>query len=152
MNTAAISAITALVAVILSPIISIYVAKKQFGASVLSKFRQEWINSLRDNISEYISCMFMIMIYNRTSEIGQGKEIAEECRKLVLLNHKISLMLNPNEENHNKLIKLLEGLTAVVAEEDRDKSTANYKEKSNDIVVLSQIILKEEWIRVKKGN
>jgi len=151
MGTAVISAITALVAVIVSPIISIYVAKKQFGASVLSKFRQEWINSLRDNISEYISCMFMIIIYNRTHK-ADVKDISEKGEKIVFLNHKINLMLNTNEANHNKLAKLIDGLTAVISEEDHKKSTANYKEKSEEIVALSQIILKEEWNRVKKGN
>jgi len=47
---AIVSAITALVAVIVSPLVSIIVAKNQISASVVSSSRQVWINRLRDEL------------------------------------------------------------------------------------------------------
>jgi ABC-type transport system involved in cytochrome bd biosynthesis fused ATPase/permease subunit len=55
LDTQAISAITALVAVIVSPIISIYIAKRQVHASVVSANRQKWIDSLRDQLADLIT-------------------------------------------------------------------------------------------------
>ena len=48
MTTEWLLALTALVAVIISPIISIYVVRKQFRASVISPNRQNWINEFRN--------------------------------------------------------------------------------------------------------
>jgi hypothetical protein len=50
-----VTAITALVAVVVGPILSIYVAKKQINAAALSTNRQEWINKLRTVLAELIT-------------------------------------------------------------------------------------------------
>jgi hypothetical protein len=50
MDTALISSLTALAAVVFAPIVSIYVAKRQIRASVVSVNRQAWINRLRDEL------------------------------------------------------------------------------------------------------
>ena len=152
MDTAAISAITALVAVIVSPMISVYVAKKQFGGSVLSKFRQEWINSLRDSISEYISCVFMITLFIKTSMTIKDAEFKQKVDRLIYLDQKINLMINTGEEKHNKLAGLMNELTGVISEVDHKKTTGVLQDKSKEIIELSKEILKTEWNRVKKGN
>ena len=53
MDTNNISAITALVAVIIGPIISWYIAKRQIIASTVTISRQQWINTLRDAIADF---------------------------------------------------------------------------------------------------
>ncbi|SRR6266403_1607304 len=50
-----ITASTALIAGIASPIVSISVARRQFKASVISNNRERWIEALREAIAEYIS-------------------------------------------------------------------------------------------------
>ena len=50
--TATLTAATALVAVIVGPVISVYVARRQIRASAVLKNRQSWINALRDAIVE----------------------------------------------------------------------------------------------------
>jgi len=42
MDTTQISAITALVAVVCSPIVSVYITKRQIPASIVSSNRQKW--------------------------------------------------------------------------------------------------------------
>lgn len=54
-TVAIISAVTALFAVLLGPLVSIWAAQRQSRVAVLSANRQAWINALRDLISEYIS-------------------------------------------------------------------------------------------------
>ena len=51
-NVQIITALTALVAVIVGPLVALHVAKMQNNVSVLAKSRQEWINTLRDEISQ----------------------------------------------------------------------------------------------------
>ena len=49
-----ISALTALAAVILAPLVSIYVVRKEVNAQVISTNRQVWINRLRDELAHFI--------------------------------------------------------------------------------------------------
>lgn len=51
---AVVSAITAIVAVIVGPLVSIFVAKNQINASVVSTNRQTWINRLRDELATLV--------------------------------------------------------------------------------------------------
>jgi hypothetical protein len=56
----------------------------------------------------------------------------------------IRLMLNPKEEDHRHLVKLLDDVTAGITKPiDEDKTDIPA------IVALSQAILKREWERVK---
>ena len=51
---AVVSAITALVAIIIGPLVSICIAKNQINASVISTNRQVWINRLRDELATLV--------------------------------------------------------------------------------------------------
>jgi hypothetical protein len=57
-----ISAVTALIASILGPIVTLTVARRQFNANVLSSNRQKWIESFRDRLAEFIALMTSVSI------------------------------------------------------------------------------------------
>ena len=50
-----IAAATALVAVVLGPIVSVYVVRRQIRATVVSTNRQAWINDLRNTIADWLT-------------------------------------------------------------------------------------------------
>lgn len=54
-TVAIVSAVTALFAVALGPLVSMWAAQRQSRVTVLSANRQAWINTLRELIAEYIS-------------------------------------------------------------------------------------------------
>ena len=57
-----ISACTALVASIAGPFVTLFVAKQNFNATVLSTNRQKWIESLRDMLAEFISLLMAALV------------------------------------------------------------------------------------------
>ena len=68
----------------------------------------------------------------------------------MLAQSKIQLLINPNEENHQRLtetidaaIRRLRSEAALDSETEADLRT---------IVALAQVILKREWQRVKLGT
>src|SRR3954468_2624886 len=46
------AAVTALAAVIISPVITYFISRKQIRATLVSANRQAWINALRDELAE----------------------------------------------------------------------------------------------------
>ncbi len=151
-NTIAIiSAVTALFAVILGPLVTLLAARMQSRVAVLSANRQAWINALRDLVSEYVSISGLIHAgeWSSRTEI----EFDKQMERLMFINAKISLMLNPEEEDHKDLRKLLDDLLLTMggraaASEKKDPKKA--RALSIKLVPLSQSILKREWVRVKQ--
>lgn len=148
---ALISIITALFAVILGPLVSMWVAQKQARVSVLSTNRQAWINNLRDQVSEFISICALFHAGDWTNRADN--EFDDKFERLVLVESKIILMLNPNEKDHNRLSDLLAQARMSLGSRAKDIENRRFKEWGSaykEIVPLTQSILKSEWIRVKK--
>lgn len=148
---ALISAATALFAVLLGPLVSMWAAQKQARVSVLSTNRQAWINTLRDQVSEFISICALFHAGDWTSRAE--KEFDEKFERLALVESKIILMLNPNEKDHIRLTELLAQARMTLGDRAKDIKNRRFKEWGSvyeKLVPLTQSILKREWNRVKK--
>jgi hypothetical protein len=151
--------IIALLAVILGPLISFVIAKltirsqtriaaQNIRAEVLSRNRQEWINTLRDNIAQFISLIstFAIEIKDRNK-----KNTLDKMERVLLLQSMILLLINPKEEDHGKLDALMRDAIACLGElEKGETGEKNMPDIREEMLQLSQQILKREWKRVKK--
>lgn len=144
---AILSAATALLAVVLGPLVSLWAAQRQSRVTVLSANRQAWINTLRDLLAECMAISGFIHIADWSNR--EQSEFDEKMERFALVVSKIRLMLNPKEQDHQRLSELLSELM---------KSMRSLKEKNavkgaqliRDFVPLSQAILKQEWERVKR--
>ena len=162
MSIPILSLIIAALAVFFGPLISWHVAKRQidsaaeiaklqieFSAEVANKqiiapMRQAWINSLRDLVAELTGdALYYVM-----AEEDESKE-SVNFQRLTFLENKIQLMLNPNEEDHQKLEwmihDMMEGVQQHWSEAGHEKFTETYPE----VMKLCREVLKREWHRVK---
>jgi hypothetical protein len=122
------------------------IAERSLKSQVLSGNRQDWINTLRDGLAQFLSVLFMI---------SQGKlskdNYMEKSETLLLIRFKISLLLNPQEEDHLQLDTFLDqGIKYLSAIFKKEEPIRKFSEIKLDIITLSQTILKREWERVKK--
>lgn len=154
-----ISACTALVASVAGPVVALLVSTRQFSAAVLSANRQKWIETLRDSLAELVSLIVAAVVvragwksqWNRgLGPVTEERAMLQKLERIVLVQWKIRLLLNPNEEDHQQLnlaietaLKRLQSEAATDAETDADLAS---------ITRLGQAILKREWVRVKRGT
>ena len=154
-----VSACTALVASIVSPFVTLAVARRQFAATVLSANRQKWIETLRDLLAELISLMGMALVVKLQwkdewdkglAPVAARPELLAKLERIVLVQWKIRLLINPNESDHRALQdaldaaqKRIQAPQSELAESDADIER---------IAKLAQAILKREWERVKRGD
>ena len=151
MNAQWISALTALAAVILSPVVSIYVVKKQINATVVSMNRQKWIDDLRDQLSELISLLNYINVAFH-SHLSNKENFMEKLERVKFIQTKIMLLINPIEEDHVKLTSLISSAIEEIIKGKKEELPNKLHEYIKALVELSQKVLKREWERVKKGN
>ena len=143
-----ISALTALGAVVLSPLVAYFSVYHQVRASVLSTNRQKWIDDLRNAVSEYCGLMNSL---NQARSLGHQTydDIYPKLQKSFELESKVLLLLNPNEDKHKKISDLTtKGRVSVFGTDDLYHPEV-WNEIWYEIIRTSSAIFKEEWQRVK---
>ncbi len=150
---AIVSAITALVAVIIGPLVSIFVAKNQINASVVSSNRQAWINRLRDELATLVAIVHHLPSAHANQSVSTDDAIAEYGR-FVEQFQVIKLLINPKETDHQELVRLIEsaGNKIITSINDKKAKDSEFEAAGQRIVDQSQIVLKREWERVKNGK
>jgi hypothetical protein len=153
-----VSALTALVASIAGPIVTIYVARTQFKATVRSANRQRWIDEFRDLIAHFCAeIATSVQIREKIVRDGQiviqaESAILSSWEKLIYTANKIRLMVNPLEHEHQRLLEVMNGLLV----QFRTASTADALQSEGQeivgkIVTMSVEIIRREWFRVQRG-
>ncbi|MEX0315692.1 MAG: hypothetical protein AB3N18_16060 [Allomuricauda sp.] len=101
--------------------------------------RQDWINGLRQAVSEYLAVCNVADLRVQTEQIAAIQEYTALLRK-------IELMLNPYEDNSKQLLAKMEEMKGFLfARSDQ----LHYEVIADEITRITQKILKDEWNRVK---
>jgi hypothetical protein len=157
-----VTAVTAFAAVIIGPLLTRRqiasaeeIARLQIRASVVSTNRQDWINTLRDAIAEFLSKEAMARTFNRLHHADA--ESLGRIQEVLRLNCKITLLINSRESDHARLVKLIDKMTNSINGSNKTSDELRQIDASiNDLrietVTLSQAILKREWERVKSSE
>ena len=153
-----ITAIAALVAAILSPFVSLIVARRQFQANVISTNRQKWIETFRDRVSELLSLMNAAHVIKRHSieswEGGVGPVhanlgLAEKFERAYKALAEIRLLTNASDPEHQHLNEAI--AIALAHLQHADLRDGELTASVEDVIVLGRTIIRHEWSRVKRG-
>ena len=153
-----ISAITALVASILGPTVTLVVAKRQFNANVVSANRQKWIDALRQELAELIALIGSAMVIKQRWRAdwrgGQGPLEADptlmpKVEQIVLAYAQIQLLTNTSQADHRQLIEAVE--SALEHLKADGMMEAEIEVDVENITRCSRAIIQREWRRVKQG-
>ncbi|MEJ1371037.1 MAG: hypothetical protein RPU61_07060 [Candidatus Sedimenticola sp. (ex Thyasira tokunagai)] len=138
--------LVSLTAVIVGPIVTFKVAKRQ----IVSPIRQKWIDELRELISEYLSECEKLLVLGEDGILNKEETDEKIFTRLLYLEQKLKLMLNPNEERHIELLKIVKEITEEI--HHGVGNIIDFGGKLKGATEVSQKILKEEWVRVKSGD
>ncbi len=135
------------------------------AADNVSAKRQNWIDELRKDMSEFLTVMARLNELRRpTTGISKEDEaknfdgMAMRNFRATELGIRIRLRLNPNEEEHNKLVSLIRELSDASVDpppnetpEQGEAAKRAFHGTRDKVVAHMQKLLKHEWERVKKG-
>ena len=124
-----------------------------------SEFRQSWIDSLREEMSEYLAQLGVLvlaheLLMKRKTEVTNRDiaEVAKNVRSNILevikLKTKLRLRINPSE--HAYLIQQLHEIHEFA--DSVDTNHAGFQPLEDAIIKSTQKILEGEWYRVKRGE
>ena len=149
MDVTILSLIVAALAVVVGPMVSWKIAKRQIRSSleasnkqIIAPMRQAWIDKLRELLAEFMSSTLHYWV------AGFEDRKDKEYQRVALLETHIQLMLNPNEADHQRLELLIRRMVGDLEKNLGQKS--EYPNLHSEMSDLSRKILKREWDRVKK--
>jgi hypothetical protein len=153
-----ISAMTALVASIVSPFVTISTAKRQINASVISANRTRWLENLREQlaclVSEFTAAKILLVEETdcKLSVRRERKSLVDRIERLYLTIARVRLMLNTLEDDHVQLFAMIsQALHEIRYNENGAELERVMDETIERILMQSQAVLKREWERVKSG-
>lgn len=129
-----------------------------------SEFRRDWIDRLREDISaftsqvESVSALYDFALKNDRNNLSNPRElekfvnsISPNLREIANMHHRIKLRLNPEE--HKSLIALVSEINGLFSDDINAISDIRRVEGLiADLIKESQVVLKGEWKRVKRGE
>ena len=152
-------ACNAMIASIAGAFVNTRIAKTQFNANVLSVNRQKWIETMRDLVASLNSQLLAAAAVRHLVEeptgvvIARDRELLKRVENLLRTMSKIELMLNPLEQDHQKLNALMKEAVDQLRSPSPEGGIEDRIEViSRDIIQVSLGILKREWGRVKRGE
>jgi hypothetical protein len=153
----AIGAVTAALIAGFFSFLNLIISKEQ----KVSEFRQDWINNLRDEISQYISAItFLAKTHLIKSKNGEAHDleyanaISQHYDNASRAYTSIILRVNPEDKDlrlrklNNELLDNIESVRNAV----REGQYADALNLSDELPKLARPILKHEWERVKSGE
>jgi hypothetical protein len=153
-----ITALTALVASILGPCVTLAVARHQFKANVLSANRQKWIDAFRDRLAELLSVLNAAQVIKRASvddwrggagPVKENPALLDKLEKTFMAVAQIQLLTKGAEPAHQALNSAISAALGYLQEDELWE--ADLSARVVEISGLGRSIIREEWGRVKRG-
>lgn len=124
-----------------------------------SEFRQAWIDGLREDLSEFLSRIEVTSALLAAHQLQSDRadstfefieKQGEELRDAHARYYRIILRLNPKE--HCDLIQNLDEVISILSSRKATFNRDQVGQLLQALLTQSQIVLKTEWKRVKRGE
>lgn len=117
-------------------------SKRTTFINTVASERIKWIQNTRETISALCGRSYYWVMTQDEISTEESNEIRKEVDKLRVL---VKLQLNPKSEKDEELIKLIDK----IGEYTHSSHAENMKKLLEDIVKKSQLLLKDEWDKVR---
>src|SRR5882757_10552061 len=139
-TAAIISAATAIVAVIASPLFTYYLAKKQIASTVLSNERKEWVYALRLDVANFISNIVGVVATGKHFDRKRTEPNAIRYSELLgatsLTVSKIQMLLDPSDVTHEELSNTVEKIFNLLIDSTENATSEEFVEAMNTLIPL----------------
>ena len=128
---------------------TLYVARRQIINAGVTQFRQQWIDNLRNTLSDYCSLVRSIMLlWDPTNREENKAEVL--YKDFEQARFKINMLINPTEKDHIELVRMID----IIHKDTTDPLRVDLKVNRllDELIKCSQKIFKTEWIRVRDGD
>lgn len=147
MDSAIIGLIGGLIGSLITLVIGLLTTRFSYNnlfADTVSKSRNNWINTWRDELSKFLAIADMLRYENTTKKACNEHEYIELLKEYHIAKNKIIMRLNLNEKRHQEVYLLINKIAY-----EEPLCNDDYKVAKEALMAVSRDLLKDEWERVK---
>lgn len=121
----------------------------EFKATIASKNRQDWINELREALSEYLSVLTLMKpIHSTTPEMMEERNI--NLQRLSLAKSKLDLLMNKDKPEQKILIEKIDNMLGVVTKHPKENYFKAINKSRNEIILAARHLFGIHWKKIKE--
>jgi hypothetical protein len=121
----------------------------EFQATIASKNRQEWINELRQTLSEYLSSTSLIVLLPPNPIQKILDDNAMYTQRLSLSKAKLELLLNENKAEQKELLDEIEKMLNIVVNKPSENYTVEIRAARSKVILAARKLFEIHWNKIK---
>ncbi len=124
------------------------IALAEFGATLGTKNRQDWIDDLRHNLSEFISHSAMINV-ELSSDVPNNETVKGHFQKMNYNKAKIAMMINPEKEEQKDVLDQVYEMISICFKPKDDYDAKQFKDIEDNLLTASRKLFGIHWKKIK---
>lgn len=142
---------------IVAIIVTLLITRQQILATTTSVSRRQWIDSLREGLSELLAFQTGLSYLAMTGR--DYKEFTVPLEKFMASDTRVQLLLDPSDTGHAALLEALLGFSDLVhgfghatipkPTKERAQAICNARQ---EVIEKCRAVIAAEWSRLKKGR
>jgi hypothetical protein len=124
--------------------------ENQFKATLSAKNRQDWINDLRNSITDFLTANSNLLL-EISKQTRDSEKISEFVDKMTSSKYKAELLLNDAKINQRNISQLLNEILLLTTEAfGESNNIVKVTAKKNELIISSQSLFNYHWEKIKK--
>lgn len=123
-------------------------ALAEFGATLGTKNRQDWIDDLRHNLSEFISHSAMINV-ELSSDEPKRENVKAHFQKMNYNKAKIAMMINVEKPEQKDVLDQVYSMISICFKPKDDYDAAQFKDTEEGLLTASRKLFGIHWKKIK---
>lgn len=124
----------------------------QFKTTIATKNRQDWIDELRDTISEYIMSTSLLSPIMNATEPFKIEQRTRLIERMSFSKAKIQLLTNIEKPDQKALVNEVESLLALIPNESKEINVQDFQNQRSKVIEAATKILNLHWRKIKELN
>ena len=125
-------------------------ALAEFGATLGTKNRQDWIDRLRDSLSEFISLSAMINVEMSSAETNNDK-VKGLFQQMNYNKAKIAMLINIDKPEQKEVIDQVYKMVSISFKSKEDYDASEFKKIEDDLLIASRKLFGIHWKIIKES-
>ncbi len=122
----------------------------EFKVTIATKNRQEWINELRQTLSEYLSNISLINFNPKSHSQTILDDNKIYIRNMSLSKAKLELLMNKDKPEQKELLEKIESMLKLVTGEQTENHLENMRSARSSIIIAARELFKIHWEKIKE--
>ena len=122
----------------------------QFKATIATKNRQDWINELRQTLSDYLASITLYIPLAKNPDKSNLEERKNYVQRMALTKSKLELLMNEDKPEQKALLDEIEDLLKIARNEPSENQLEKISVSRTKVIIAARHLFTYHWTKIKE--